>query len=148
MSNAHKVDLDHDTGHDQSQEDERRSQPDSKLRDRRIIARMSDPELRLFMSQLHKFCMAWVVVASVYIAALVGIHFWESALARTRSIFLGVVVGVVAVLMYRLAVGIKSFLINESQGRLGRLIERCYHLFIAMTVISVLMAVVHIITLF
>ena len=127
---------------------ERRSQPDSKLRDRRVIARISDPQLRLTVRQIQLFCRRWTWASMAYVLAMVGINLYKDFHNSPKSIFFGVVILIATFTVRRVAQAAGSYVENESQARLSKLVDCFYFMIFAMTTTSFIIGVAYLITLF
>jgi hypothetical protein len=87
----------HDHQHDEFGEDEeRRHDSDSKSRDRRVIPRLGHPEIRKSMRHSQTLCTIAVSGSIFYITALIARHVHDSNLELNKSIFLAVVIAIVA----------------------------------------------------
>lgn len=128
--------------------DERRSDTDSQSRDRRVIERVSVPELKKNLRLSKQLCNVAVITAFLYIAALVGRHVRDTTLELNRSIFFAVVVAILAFAFHHLGSAIGSYLENESKARLVVVSESLFHMLFIAVFTCVVMGVSHLITLF
>jgi hypothetical protein len=149
-ASAGKTDAENSGNEPQTPEElsERRRHPDSKARDRRVIARFSDSGLRFQMTQIHRLCKIWVGFAIFFAATVIGVQFYNDWRTSQRAIFYGAIVLTMAYSIYRVSLAAASYTENESQARMGKFVESCFFMFIAVAIISVVFGVSYIITLF
>ena len=131
----------------EDEKSERRSIPDSTARNRRVIARVTDLSIRPQMQLIRMVSLAWVWISVAYVAALLVIEAPKLGAHLTRVLFIAVVVGTMAVMVYRLSRGATSFLENDSQARLTAFAEKVYLVILSGTVVLTLLGIAHIITL-
>lgn len=127
---------------------ERRAEPDSGLRERRVIPRLGDARIRFYAQQIHRLCRVWIGASVLYVIAMVGAHFAQNMKFNERSLFFGLVVTVVAIAVHGVSMAARSYMENESEARIAKFMERCFVMFLVMVVISAVLGVAHLITLF
>ena len=129
-------------------ESERRSESDSKLRDRRVIERMGDPQLRKNLRSTRVLCNVGVIASLLFVAVLIGRHVHDSTLELNRSIFFGVVLVIIAFGLQHLGSSIGSYIENESKSRLIAVSERLFHAFFLFVVTGLVLGAAYVVTLF
>ena len=127
---------------------ERRHESDSQRRDRRVIPRLGDADLRKFMRFSGRLCQLAVVFSLIFIAGLISRHIWGSKLELNRSIFFSVVVAILAFTIHQLGRALLSYVANESKARLVRVSERLFQTLLIVVCTGVILGAVHLITLF
>jgi uncharacterized membrane protein YidH (DUF202 family) len=127
---------------------ERRHNPDSKARDRRVIQRFNEPTMRVFARWIYRISNIWLAFSVLYVAGLVGAHITRSSTEGTRSTFFAIVVIIIAVAVYNFGRACRAYVENESQARLVKVMERCFHLMLATIVMSIILGIGHLITMF
>jgi hypothetical protein len=127
---------------------ERRRHPDSKARDRRVIARFSDASMRFHMVQIHRLLKLWIGFGVFFAFTIVAVQFYNDWYTSQRSIFFAMMVLTLAFAVYRVSRAALSYTENESQARMGNFVESCFFMFIAMAILTTVFGVVHLITLF
>ncbi len=128
--------------------DERRQNPDSQARDRRVIARISQPEMRTYFSHMSKLTRLWVGLSVAYVAALFAANVSGGKMAMGRSLFYGVVVTVIAICVHRFERSLRSYMNSESQAKLVVVSERLFLLLFVSMILGAVMGIVHLVTLF
>ncbi len=127
---------------------ERRSATDSQARDRRVIPRVAEADLRNSLKSSMLLCRSAVVLSAVYILILIIKNIWGSNLELNRSIFFSVVVAILAFGLHQLGQALRSYLQNESKARLVVVSERLFQALFLLLCTGVILGIVHIITLF
>ena len=147
-TSSHDQNDDSRDGLDDLTSDERRSETDSQRRDRRVIERVSEPELRKYLRLSKQLCNVVVISSMLYVAALIGRHLRDTTLELNRSIFFAVVVAITAFAFHHLSSAIKSYIENESKARLVVVTERLFRMLFIVVITSIVLGVSHLITLF
>ena len=127
---------------------ERRQQLDSKLRDRRVITRFTDSQLRFFAQQIFRLANVWILMSVLYVGIMVGVHVGNDLRTSPKSIFFGVVILALAYSVFRVARAAASYIETESQNRMGKLVENFFLMMFAMTIASGILGAAYLITLF
>lgn len=122
---------------------ERRSQPNEKLRERRVIERISDPALRTFAQQIGFVSSVLTVFSVIFVSFELYQKFNADAWTRNRTIFMSAVIFATNVAIWRLRSSVHSFLSNESKNRLVHLVEKMRNLFFLIAFFSLTMGVVY-----
>ncbi len=127
---------------------ERRSEADSQRRDRRVIPRLGDADLRKFMKFSARLCQLAVIFSVIYIAGLMSSHVWGLKRELNRLIFFSVVVAILAFGVHQLGRAIRSYVENESKARLVIVSERLFQTLLLVVCTGAILGAVHLITLF
>lgn len=131
-----------------AQEEAERRTGSDKSRDRRVIERVSVPEMRTHLGLLRTLCQVATGFCLVYVAAIVAGHLFVALNSEmlARSAFVSTVVLAIAVSFARLSSAIKSYIENESKLRLSNMVERMMHLLFVTVSLGVILGLAQIIT--
>ena len=129
-------------------EAERRSNADSKGRDRRVIPRVTSPAMRNHFTNITYITRFATGATAVYLIGLFISALAQGKMAIGRFIFYAVVMTVIVTAVYRFGSAIRSYLNSESQEKLVIVTERTFLMMFLLTVLGTVMGIIHLITLF
>ena len=127
---------------------ERRSNADSKGRDRRVIPRVTSPAMRNHFANITYVTRFATGAVAIYLIGLFISALSQGKMAIGKFIFDAVVMTVIAIAVYRFGSAIRSYLNSESQEKLVVVTERTFLMLFLMTVLGTVMGIIHMITLF
>ena len=117
-------------------------------RDRRVITRLHAPELRNSVRSIQSICHVWVWASVLYVLTTVGHQVYTDFNNTPKSIFFGVVILTLSFAAFRISRAAKSYLENESQARLEKLVECFKFLTFTAATASLIIGSAYLLTLF
>lgn len=108
-------------------------------RDRRVIPRISNADLKTTLQQILWMSRILLVFATVYMVNHLLIHMKGDATERNRAIFFVGVILMIAVPLERFGNGVQNFIRNETQLKMTEVMNRLRNLvFVVMFTVLVL----------
>lgn len=124
--------------------DDRRKEPDPKRRERRVIPRFSDSNLRVYAKRVSILCKVWIIISLIYFLVWTVIRLSGKIQDIPYVGFCGAILIVISYQVQKLSHSLRLFSESESQARLIVAIEDCFSLLFTLTVVSLLFATVNI----
>lgn len=136
------------TAANDQQDGERRKHLDSQKRDRRVIPRFSHANMRLHAGHIVTISRTWIALSALYAIGLVVARLGGDLRAMMQAFFYVFIISIVSYHLWQVAQAFHSYLDNESQDRLIATIERLRGFFLTALITTVILGIVHLITLF
>lgn len=125
---------------------DRRHVADSKLRERRVIPRFSDPNLRVYSTRMQILCNVWIGVSAIYYVTWAFFLLSEGFSNLPLVSFCGVVLFYVSFQIYKLSLALRSYSDSESQSKLTYVLENCFSVLFTLTVVSLVFGLIKILS--
>ncbi len=109
------------------------------VRDRRVIPRISNADLKTALAQILWMSRIVLGFATIYLLCHLLLHFKGDSMERNRAIFFTGVIVMIAIPLERFGNGVQNFIRNETQMKMTEVMNRLRNLvFIVMFTVLVL----------